>query len=79
MRLRQIAAGASVGEDELTNVSFAITATELQREARQAKLKRTQHQAMHWLIVAGLTLLVLNSLLTMAYLVLGLAWQASPY
>jgi hypothetical protein len=34
---------------------------------------------MHWLIVAGLTLLVLNSLLCMAYLVLGLAWQASPY
>jgi len=79
MRLRQIAAGASVGEDELTNVSFAITATEILREQRHAKLKRTQHQAMHWLIVAGLTLLVLNSLLCMAYLVLGLAWQASPY
>jgi hypothetical protein len=34
---------------------------------------------MRWLIFAGLTLLALNSLLTMAYLVLGLAWQASPY
>jgi hypothetical protein len=79
MRLRQIAAGASVGEDELTNVSFAITATEILREQRHAKLKHTQHQAMRWLIFAGLSLLALNSLLTMAYLVLGLAWQASPY
>ena len=79
MRLRQIAAGASVGEDELTNVSFAITATEIQREQRHAKLKHAQSQAMRWLIFAGLTLLALNSLLTMAYLVLGLAWQASPY
>jgi hypothetical protein len=79
MRLRQIAAGASVGEDELTNVSFAITATEIQREQRHAKLKRSQHQAMHWLIVAGLTLLVLNALLTMAYLFFSLALHAAPY
>lgn len=79
VRLQQIAAGARVGDDELTNVSFALAATEFEREERHAKLKRTQHQAMHWLIVAGLTLLVLNSLLCMAYLVLGLAWQASPY
>ena len=79
MRLRQIAAGAIVGEDELTNVSFALTATELQREERHAKLKLRQRQAVQWVIVAGLTLLVLASLLCVAYLVLGLAWQASPY
>jgi hypothetical protein len=79
MRLRQIAAGASVGEDELTNVSFAITATELQREERHAKLKRGQRRMVRWLLVAALTLLVLNSLLCVAYLFLGLAWQASPY
>src|SRR5258707_10263549 len=79
MRLRQIAAGAIVGEDELTNVSFALTATELQREERHAKLKRRQRQAVQWVIVAGLTLLVLASLLCVAYLFLGLAWQASPY
>ena len=68
-----------MGEDELTDVSFAITATELQREERHAKLKRGQRRAVRWLIVAGLTLLVLNSLLCVAYLFLGLAWQASPY
>jgi hypothetical protein len=79
VRLRQIAAGASVGEDELVDVSFAITATELEREERHAKLKRGQRRAVHFLLVAALTLLVLNSLLCFAYLVLGLAWQASPY
>jgi hypothetical protein len=79
MRLQQIAAGASVGDDELTNVSFALTATELQREERHAKLKRRQRQAVRSLIVAGMTLLVLTSLLCMAYLFLSLGWQASPY
>jgi hypothetical protein len=79
MRLRQIAAGASVGEDELTDVSFAITATRLQREQRHAKLKRSQRRAVRWLIVAGLVLLVLNSLLTMAYLFFSLAMHATPY
>ena len=79
MRLQQIAAGASAGDDELTDVSFALTATELQREERHAKLKRSQRQAVRWLIVAGLTLLALNSLLCMAYLFLSLALHASPY
>jgi hypothetical protein len=79
MRLQQIAAGASAGDDEWTDVSFALTAMELQHEERLAKLKRTRRRAVRWLMVAGLTLVVLNSLLCMAYLVLGLAWQASPY
>jgi hypothetical protein len=79
MRLQQIAAGANVGDDELTNVSFAITATELQREQRHAKLRRSKRRAVRWLIVAGLVLLVLNSLLTMAYLFFTLALHAAPY
>jgi hypothetical protein len=79
MRLQQIAAGASAGDDELTDVSFALTATELQREERHAKLKRSQRRCVRWLIVAGLTLLVLNTLLCMAYLFLSLALHASPY
>jgi hypothetical protein len=79
MRLQQIAAGASAGDDELTDVSFALTATELQREERHAKLKRSQRRAVRWLIVAGLTLLLLNSLLCMAYLLLSLALHQSPY
>ena len=57
MRLQQIAAGASAGDDELTDVSFALTATEIQREERLAKLKRSRRRVVRWLIVAGLVLL----------------------
>ena len=78
-RLRQIAAGASAGDDELTDVSFALTATEIQREQRRAKLKYTQRRVVRWLIVAGLVLLLLNSLLCMAYLFFCVALHAAPF
>ena len=77
-RLRQLAAGANAGEDELTDVGFALTVTEIQREQRHAKLKRGQRRVIHWLIVAGLVLLILNSLLCMAYLFFSVALHASP-
>jgi hypothetical protein len=79
VRLQQISAGASAPDDEWTDVSFALTATELEREERLAKLKRGRRRLVRWLIVAGMTLVVLNSLLCVAYLFLGLAWQASPF
>lgn len=79
MRLQQIAAGASAGDDERTDVSFALTATELQREERIAKLKRIRRRVVRWLIFAGLVLLAMHSLLMMAYLVFSLALHASPY
>lgn len=78
-RLRQIAAGASAGDAELTDVSFALAATEIQREQRIAKLRRNQRRAVRWLIVAGLVLLLLNSLLCMAYLFFSVALHAYPY
>jgi ribosomal protein L39E len=78
-RLRQISAGsACLGDAEQTDVSFAVAATEIEREQRLAKLKRNKRRVMQWLIVAGMTLVVLNALLCAAYF-LGLAWQASPY
>jgi hypothetical protein len=79
MRLQQLAAGASARDDEWTNVSFALTATELQREELLAKLKRGRRRVVRWLIFAGLVLLMLNSLLTMAYLIFSLALHTSPY
>jgi hypothetical protein len=78
-RLREISAGARVGDAELTDVSFAITATEIQREERLAKLKRSQRQLVRWLIVAGLVLLLLNTLLCMAYLFFSMAMHGYPY
>jgi hypothetical protein len=78
-RLRQISAGACAGDAELTDVSFAIAATEIQREERLARLKRSQRQVIRGLIVAGLVLLLLNSLFCMAYLFFSLALHAYPY
>jgi hypothetical protein len=79
MRLQQIAAGVGAGDKELSDVKFALAATEFQREERHAKLKRSQRRAMHCLIVGGLILLMLNSLLCMAYLFFTLALHAAPY
>ena len=78
-RLRQISAGARVGEDELTDVSFAVTATEIERQERQAKLRRNKQQLIRWLIVAGLVLLLLNSLVCLAYLFLSMTVSTYPY
>lgn len=77
-RLRQIAAGAKTGAAEWTDVSFAVVATEIQHEQRIAKRKRGQRRLTRWLIVAGLVLLLLNSLMCMAYLFFSVALHAYP-
>jgi hypothetical protein len=78
-RLRQISAGAQVGQDELTDVSFAVAATQIEREERQAKLRRNKRQLIRWLIVAGLVLLLLNSLMCLAYLFFSITVSTYPY
>jgi hypothetical protein len=78
-RLRQLSAGACAGDAERTDVSFAIAATEIQREQRLAKLKRNQRRLVRWLIVAGLVLLLLNTLLCMAYLFFTMAMHSYTY
>ena len=78
MRLQQIAAGASADDDEWTDVSFALTATEIQHDERVAKRRRSRRQAVRGLMLAGLTLLVLSSLLCMAYLFLSLTMHSPP-
>jgi hypothetical protein len=78
-RLQQIAAGASADDTELTDVGFALAATEIQHEQRLAKAKRKHRRAMHWLIVVGLIVLLLNSLLCMAYLFFSLTMHTYSY
>lgn len=78
-RLQQIAAGARAGDAELTDVRFALAATEIEHEQRLAKLKLNKRRAMHWLIVAGLMLLLLNSLLCMAFLFFSLTMHTYSY
>jgi hypothetical protein len=76
-RLQQIAAGAPFASDELVNVNFALCVTEIKRQERRAKIKRGQHRATQWLIVAGLVVAALNLLLCLAYLVISLALHES--
>ena len=79
VRLREIAAGAPVADDESADVNFALAATELKREARLAKLERGRRRCMRWLIVSGMVLVVLNLLVCVAYIFFSLAQHASPF
>jgi hypothetical protein len=78
-RLQEIAAGAPFSDGESADVSFALAATGIQREQRLAKFVRRRRRGVHWLIVAGLVLVLLNLLICMAYGILSLAHQASPF
>lgn len=71
-------AGLPVPEAEATDISFALIATQWERDERNAKLKRLQRQGTRSLIFAGLILLVLNFLFCLAYLMLNLTDQAPP-
>jgi hypothetical protein len=72
-RLQQIAAGAPCAASELTDLKFARTATEIQREEHRTKLERRRRRGIQWLIVAGMVLVLLNLLICMAYAVLSMA------
>jgi hypothetical protein len=66
-RLREIVAGAPFADAESFEVNFAITATELQRQERVAKLMRIRRRAVQWLIFVGMVLVSLHLLICMAY------------
>lgn len=78
-RLRAIVAGAPAPACEVTDVNFALIAMELDREARAAKYKRLKRHSTRSLIFAGLVLVVLNFLFCMAYLLLNLVQEATPF
>lgn len=78
-RLREIAAGSPVGSEELVDVNFALAATEMKRQERVAKFKRSRRRAVYWVIVAGMILAALNLLLCMTFLFIILALHESPW
>lgn len=77
-RLQAMLAGAPVAASEVTDVNFALIATQFNRAERVAKLKRLQRQATRSLMFAGLVLVALHFLFCMAYLLVNLTQQASP-
>jgi hypothetical protein len=72
-------AGAPVADDEVADVNFALIAIRLNREARAAKFKRLKRRSGRSLLFTALVLVVLNFLFCLAYVLLNLAQQASPY
>ncbi len=72
-------AGAPVAAHEVTDFNFALIAMQINREARVAKYKRLKRQGTRSLMFTGLVLVVLNFLLCVAYVLLNLAQQATPY
>jgi hypothetical protein len=78
-RLREIASGAPVDNDEWVDVIFGLAASEIEREERWAKIARSRRRGAHWLIVAGMVLVALSVLLCMACGFFALVQHASPY
>jgi hypothetical protein len=76
VRLQQMLAGMPVSEEEVTDVNFALIATQLRRDERNAKRKQLQRQGTRSLMFAGMILLVLNFLFCLAYVMLNLTDQA---
>jgi hypothetical protein len=74
-RLRQMLAGAPAADDEVTDVNFALIATRIKRDERNAKLGRLQRRGARLLIFAGLLLVTLNFLCCIAYLLVSLTQQ----
>jgi hypothetical protein len=71
-------AGMPVTENDVTDVNFALIATQIKHEERIAKFKRLQRRGTRSLMFAGLILLVLNFLFCLAYVLLNLTHQAPP-
>jgi hypothetical protein len=75
-RLQQMVAGAPVPDDEVTDVHFALIATQIKRDERAAKFERLQRRGTRFLIFLGLVLVMLNFLCCVAYLLVSLTQQA---
>lgn len=78
-RLQEIASGAPVDADEWADVIFGLTACETKRAERQAKFARLRRRGTQWLIVAGMVLIGMCVLVSIACLVFALAQHWSPY
>jgi hypothetical protein len=74
-RLQELVAGAPVPDNEVTDVHFALIATQIKRDERTAKFERLQRRGTRFLIFVGLVLVMLNFLCCLAYLLVSLTQQ----
>lgn len=74
-RLQEMLAGLPAANRELTDISFALIASELNRAARTAKFKRLKQRGVRSLMFTGVVLAVLHLLICMAYVLVNLLQQ----
>lgn len=70
-RLRQVVAGTIASDAEVIDIRFALTALEIERQQHQAARRRARRAAVQLLILIAVTLVALNGLLCVAYLMLS--------
>lgn len=78
-RLRELAMGRPATEDELVDVKFALTATNLLGDQRRSKRGRAQRHCVQSLMVAAGVVIALNVLLCLGLLMFVLTQHTSPY
>lgn len=78
-RLRQIAAGRPVSEDELFDIAFAETAIRIQGDRRQDNRVRVRRRCVQTVVVAGAIVLALATLLCLGLAFFMLAAHTSPF
>ncbi|MDX1873411.1 hypothetical protein SBI67_14915 [Mycolicibacterium sp. 120266] len=74
-RLRDLVAGSAASDDEVTDIRFALTALHIEHQRQQATVRRARAAMVQLLIFIAITLVALNALLCLAYLML----RAVPY
>ncbi|CDO07944.1 hypothetical protein [Mycolicibacterium cosmeticum] len=74
-RLRELVAGTVASDDEVTDIRFALTALDIEQQRHQAAMRRARAGVVQLLIFIVVTLVALNALLCVAYLMLS----AVPY
>lgn len=70
--------GAPTVSNEMTDVRFALVATETQRQERFARRKRGKRRGIQCLVVAALILAGLNLLICTAYVLMSVLLHESP-
>jgi hypothetical protein len=77
-RLQAMMAGAPVAASEVTDFNFALIASQLERDERNAKFKRLQRRGTRSLIFVGLLLVTLHFLVCFAYALFSLIELGAP-
>ena len=78
-RIRAISKGRPASEDELVDVSFALTVTQLLNEKRRSKRARAQRHCTHGLMILAGVVVALNILLGLGLALFILTQHTSPY